>query len=170
MVEKKKIILFAFLILFLGFVSANSLEQVKIKSDVPLNEHLTISGYYYADENSGILCSFKIYDTQTSDKHLIKRLSDEYTFSDGSFSAREYKITEPLFQRGFDYNIFVCCNTACYDQNFSVSQKDDIWLGYNINSLFYDIKFFNDVEILVPLIVFILFLVFVVYGVFIKNR
>lgn len=159
---QKKIILIAFLVLFLAFVSANSLEQVKIKSNVPLNENLTVSGYYSADSNSGVLCSFKIYDVQTADKYLIKRLSDEYTFSNGSFST-EFKITEPLFQRGFDYNLTVCCNTACYDKNFYVAQKEDIFLGYSTQSLFLDVLFFRSNETLIYLIFFIIFVLFILW-------
>lgn len=157
---QKKLILIAFCILFLSFVSATSLEQIKIKSNVPLNEKLTASGFYSADLNSGVLCSFKVFDNQTADKYLIKRFSDERTFSDGSFSM-EWEITEPTFQRGFDYNLLVCCNTACSDQNFFVAQKDDIWLGYNFNSLFYDVLYFRNVNVILPIIL-IVFVVFVI--------
>jgi len=141
-----KIVLVISLIFLIGFVFADSLEQVKIKSVVPLNENLTISGNYVtANENAGILCSFKIFDVQTTEKYLIERLSDEYTFSDGSFSSK-IKITEPLFQRGFDYNVVVCCASVCFDQNFYVDQKDDMAFGINAGSLTMDLAFWTDPE------------------------
>lgn len=142
MVQKKILILF--LLLFCSSVFAATLSQVTVRSTIPLNENLTISGHYLdPDKNAGVLCSFRIFDTQTTDKYLIKRLSDEYTFSDGSFST-EYQITEPLFQRGYDYNAVVCCNIACYDQNFYVGQKDEIAFGKTTDSLILDVAYWND--------------------------
>lgn len=165
---EKKITLILFLILLSSFVFAASLNQVKVRSDVPLNENLTVSGYYAdPDQNAGVLCSFKIFDTQTSDKYLVKRLSDEYTFSDGSFST-EYKIIEPLFQRGFDYNVMVCCNIACYDQNFHVSQKDDIFLGYSSASIINDVLFFIDPN-LIGIIIFFVALLLILYVAVLKK-
>lgn len=158
----KKLLFLSFFLLISVIVSANSLEQVKIKSVVPLNENLTVSGYYFADSNSGVLCSFKIYDVQTANKYLIKRLSDEYTFSDGSFST-ECKITEPIFQRGFDYNLMICCNTAYFDQNFYVAQKEDILFGYSTQSIFNDLLFFRSTETLIYLIFTIIVSLFILW-------
>lgn len=157
----KKIILFAFLLLFSSMVYANALTQVKIRSNVPLNEKLTISGIYTdSDANSGVLCSFFLYDTQTSDKYLIRRLSDEYTFTGGIFST-EYQITEPLFQRGFDYNAVVCCNTACYDQNFYVDQKSEIAFGFTSASLIMDTQFWTNPENSLTVFLIFIFVLFV---------
>lgn len=165
----KKTIFFLFILLFSSIAFADSLEQVKLKTDVPLNEYLTVSAQYVnSDGNNEILCSFRVFDTQTTDKYLIKRFSDEYT-SENGFVTSERKITEPLFQRGFDYNIVVCCETACFYQNFFVSQKDDIWLGYNFNSLFYDVLYFNDPDIILPIFIMLFIFIVLIYGIWIRR-
>lgn len=157
----KKIITIFFLIAFSSFVLAESLEPVVIPSEVVLNENLIISGFFNGDSIDGnILCSFRIFDVY-EDNRLIWRLSDEYTSADGFVNNSPFKITEPLFQRGKDYNAVICCSVSCADQNFQVMQKEDYIAGYNYNSLFYDILYFKNTDVILP-IVLVIFVLFVI--------
>lgn len=118
MVSHLNLVLF-FLFLVSPIVFANSISVLTVDDEVPLERPLTINGIYSADTNNYILCAFKIFDDENI---LVIRLSDEYTFTNGSFST-EYVITEPLFNRGSKYRVNVACNTANKDAYFAVGQK-----------------------------------------------
>jgi len=163
----KKIILFLFSVFLISFVQAESITAV-IPSVVPFNQSLIISGHYNGDIVDGnVLCSFRIFDVY-EDNRLIWRLSDEYTSADGFFNNSPFVLTDPVFQRGYDYNAVACCNTVCVDQNFSVIQKQDIVLGKTSESLAYDLTFFNNPDVFM-LIFFLIVFGLVFYFALIKR-
>ena len=142
----KKIILFLSLIFLVSFVYSESLNSVVIPSNVSLNKELVIYGFFDGDVYDGnILCSFRIFDIY-EDKRLIWRLSDEYTSADGFVNNSPFVITEPVFQRGIDYNAVICCSVSCVDQSFSVGQKEDVALGKTPEALIWDLHFWTDKE------------------------
>jgi len=161
-----------FLILFSGFVLAESLSSVVIPSTVALNKELIIYGYFNGDARDGnILCSFRIFDLH-EDKRLIWRLSDEYTAADGFVNNSPFVVTEPVFQRGIDYNAVICCSVSCADQSFYVGQKEEIVLGKTSEALIWDLHFWTDEENSLTVFM-VLVALFVVVGsisyFFIKN-
>lgn len=99
----------------------------------------------YSDATPNILCSFYIFDLH-DENQLITRLSDEYTFADGSFSSSTFKINEPELKRGQDYNLFVCCSMACANGVFKVLQKEDIALGVTSEAMIWDLVFWTAPE------------------------
>ena len=142
----KKIIGFFLLVCFSSFVFAESLNSVVIPSNVSLNKELLIYGFFNGDTTDGnILCSFRIFDVY-EDNRLIWRLSDEYTSADGFVNNSPFVITEPVFQRGKDYNAVICCSVSCVDQNFYVDQTEEIAFGKTPNSLITDLRFWVDEE------------------------
>ena len=142
----KKIIGLVFLILVSSFVFAESLDSVVIPSKVSLNEELIIYGFFNGDVADGnILCSFRIFDVY-EDNRLIWRLSDEYTAADGFVNNSPFTITEPVFQRGKDYNAVICCSVSCADQNFYVGQTEEIAFGKTSSALITDLRFWVNPE------------------------
>jgi len=152
----KKALLGMVFLFFLSFVTANAITTLKVPSQVLLDKELTVSGTYAADSNNGILCSFRVFDDEN---FLIIRLSDEYTFTDGTFST-EYKLTEPLFGRGATYRINATCNTVSKDAYFSVGQRKDMY-GMNPDIIMNDFAWWidgnNSFTVVVFLIVVIAF-------------
>ncbi|GAF70227.1 unnamed protein product [marine sediment metagenome] len=110
----KKIIIGIFLILLIATVTA-PITDVKIPYNVRLGENLTIAGDY---GTANTLCKFIIKDTNGV---AIERLSDEYTFSDGTFYAQR-QINEPPYYRGDDYNVVITCGSDEAFQMFKVNQ------------------------------------------------
>jgi len=132
----------ALLLLSLGvFASSATIDNYTVPSKIPLNQNLTIYGKY-SDVNNSVLCSFLIFDLNDQ-KQVIVRLTDQYTASDGKIYS-EWKIIEPLFRRGMDYNVLTTCGTVEVGKVFTVLQKEDYFLGINATSLSWDLKFFTD--------------------------
>ncbi|MDO8648142.1 MAG: hypothetical protein Q7R70_07095 [Candidatus Diapherotrites archaeon] len=127
------------------FATANTISNFNVPLHIPLNKNLSIYGKYSdVNGNGNVICSFWIFDLKDQNQ-LIKRLSDEYTFSDGSFSST-YPVTEPLFRRGIDYNVVVYCNTATANARIVVDQKEDIAFGVSPNSLITDFAYWSNAE------------------------
>ncbi len=114
----KKIIIGIFLILILATTNA-AITNLKIPYQVRLGENLTISGDY---GTANTLCKFLIKD---SNDFAIERLSDEYTFADGSFYAQR-QINEPPYYRGDDFNVVITCGSDQAFQFFTVNQPTSL--------------------------------------------
>lgn len=114
----KKILLFGIFLLLISFVSAAEIINYKIPFSVRLGEKLSVHGFYSDTDINGVLCKFEIFD---SNNVLVERLSDEYVFSDGSFST-EKVLQEPPFFRGDDFNVQTTCKTTSVSAIFSVEQ------------------------------------------------
>lgn len=115
---KKIFLLFFFLFLPIVF-STQSINNLNIKSAVPLDETVTVNGLFVdSDSNLQVLCSAEI---RNDSNVTIMRLTDQYTFGNHFFF--EQKITEPLFLRGSDYNFLVTCKNAQSINSFSVEQR-----------------------------------------------
>ena len=131
-----------FLITILCMVSAESIDNYNVPQVVPLNNNLTIYGDY--SEGGQKLCAFFIFDLEDQNQ-VILRLTDEYTFSDGTVYA-QVQLTEPLFRRGYDYNAVTKCGTAVVSQTFYIDQKEDIALGITPAALRMDIAWWINGE------------------------
>ena len=114
----KKIIVGIFLILIATTVIA-PITNLKIPYTVRLGENLTIAGNY---GTADALCKFLIKD---SNEFAVERLSDEYTFADGSFYAQR-QINEPPYYRGDDYNVVVTCGSEVANQVFTLNQPTSL--------------------------------------------
>ena len=114
----KKILVAIFLILLTITVNS-AITDLKIPYTVRLGENLTISGDY---GTANTLCKFIIKD---SNGFAIERLSDEYTFSDGTFYAQR-QINEPPYYRGDDYNVVVSCGSDEAFQTFTLNQPTSL--------------------------------------------
>ena len=90
----KKILIGIFLILILSTTNA-AITGLKIPYEVRLGEYLTIAGNY---GTANTLCKFLVKD---SNNFTVERLTDEYTFADGTFYAQR-QINEPPYYRGDD--------------------------------------------------------------------
>lgn len=121
---------FVVLLLLMIFIplSNAAIINYKVPSEIPLNEVLTIDGRLSTDEN-GIKCSFRIYDDQNN---LVDRLTDEYTAGMGIFSSSYYRVNEPKFLRGFDYNAVTTCSSNQASSLFTVGQKQ-VLLAHELN-------------------------------------
>lgn len=153
----KKALLALFLLACFSLVTAGAISVLTVDQEVALERPLTISGTYSADTNNYVLCAFKIFDDENI---LVVRLSDEYTFVDGTFST-EYKLTEPLFNRGSRYRVNVTCNTAGKDAYFNVGQKQGFF-GITTDMVLNDYAWFtNSDNMLTVVLTFILVTVFI---------
>lgn len=130
----KKLILIL-LILFSSFAFADSISNYQVKESVPLEKLLTVTGTFNADSNANVLCKFLVLE---SDGNTVMRLSDEYTFSDGSFYT-EKRIIEPQLRRGQDYNVTTTCGTVSATDTFSVVNREQI-----VDVFAYEFLFFKE--------------------------
>ena len=74
-----------FLGLFVLIICSNAFSQIsnlEIRPFVRLNETVTISGDY---TTANVLCKFLVLD---SNGFIVERLTDEYSFDDGSFYSQ----------------------------------------------------------------------------------
>ena len=115
-----------FLAMLIQPVFSEEIANYNVPATIPLNQTLTIYGEY--SEGGNLLCAFFIFDADGDQNQAIIRLSDEYTFSDGSFYS-ELVLNEPKFRRGEDYNAVSKCGAAVASSIFYVEQKEDIFLG-----------------------------------------
>lgn len=137
------------LIFLFSFISAESISNYTIKSVVPLNTNQSVSGIYSTettDANNLVLCSFSVVDVNGV---LVYRASDQYPQSKGFFST-EFKVTEPLMKRGYDYNVTTRCGSVSDTNTFRVDLSENltepfmanvIWIKDNVSALFYMIVF-----------------------------
>jgi len=114
----KKILIGIFLILILSTTNA-AITGLKIPYEVRLGEYLTIAGNY---GTANTLCKFLVKD---SNNFTVERLTDEYTFADGTFYAQR-QINEPPYYRGDDYNVIVTCASEEAFQTFSLVQPTSL--------------------------------------------
>lgn len=114
----KKIVIGIFLILMLSTTNAVITDLV-IPSEVRLGEYLTIAGNYGTADT---LCKFLVKD---SSNFTVERLTDEYTFADGTFYAQR-QINEPPYYRGDDYNVIVTCGNDQAFQIFTLIQPTSL--------------------------------------------
>jgi len=135
----KKIMLLA-LLLFSSSVFA-TISNYTVPANVPLNRDITIYGEY---TTGNVLCAFFLFDTADQNQAII-RLSDEYTYSDGTFYAA-YQITEPLFKRGKDYNAITKCETHTASQLFYVEQKEDLIFGITPDAMMLEMRWWVNPE------------------------
>lgn len=140
---KKVFLALIFLAVLLQPVVAEEITGYNVPAVVPLNQTLTIFGLY--SEGGEQLCAFFIFDADGDQNQAIIRLSDEYTFEDGSFYA-EYNLTEPKFRRGEDYNAVTKCGAAVSFTTFYVGQKEDIIWGISTAGIRTDFAFWLDRE------------------------
>jgi len=110
----KKILPALALILLLSSVQG-AITNLKVPFSVRLGENLTMSGHY---GTADVLCKFMILD---SNGFFVERLTDEYTFDNGSFYA-ERVMVEPPYYRGDDFNVIITCGTDSISQLFTVEQ------------------------------------------------
>lgn len=110
----KKTVILLLLVLFLP-VAFGTISNLKIPPFIRLGENLTIAGNF---TTAKVLCKFEILD---SNGHRVERLSDEFTFDDGSFYAQR-KTEEPPYYRGDDFNVFVTCGSSTDSNTFTVLQ------------------------------------------------
>lgn len=140
----KKILFFLSIFSLFSIASADSISGYIVPKELPLENNLTIYGIYSGTPSVDVLCSFYIFDLSNTDvNRVVIRLNDQYTFSDGSFYA-EYKITEPLFRRGMDYNAITKCGTTEIGQKFTITQKEEILFGISADSIKNDFAFFTN--------------------------
>ena len=115
---KKILMLSIFLILILSTTNG-AITNLKIPYEVRLGEYLTIAGNY---GTADALCKFLVKD---SNNFTIERLTDEYTFADGTFYAQR-QINEPPYYRGDDYNVIVTCGSDEAFQTFTLNQPTSL--------------------------------------------
>lgn len=117
----KKFFVLLCLIFFAGLVFSDSISNYYVKPEVHLDKVMTVTGSY--SDGSNVQCKAVIYE---SDGNVLKRLTDQYTFSDSSFYFEE-RIKEPEYWRGRDYNVVVTCGSAVSSSEvFSVLQRETI--------------------------------------------
>lgn len=114
----KKIIVGIFLIFLITNTTA-AITGLKIPFEVRLGETVTIAGEY---GTANVLCKFLVKD---SNGFSIERLSDEYTFADGTFFAQR-TVNEPPYYRGDDFNVVVTCGSDQASQSFTVMQPTSL--------------------------------------------
>ena len=106
----------AFFLILLASYSFAAITDLKIPMAVRLGENLTVSGNHGTAQ---ILCKVVILD---SNDFAVERLSDEYTFSDGTFYFQR-QLTEPPYYRGDDFNVNITCGSDKTFQIFNVTQR-----------------------------------------------
>ena len=115
----KKIFVGIFLILILSSTTNAAITNLRIPYQIRLGETLTIAGDY---GTADVLCKFLVKD---SNNFTIERLSDEYTFADGTFYAQR-TVNEPPYYRGDDFNVVVNCESSQAFQTFTVMQPTSL--------------------------------------------
>lgn len=122
--EKKIILTMLCLLLLLSFFDASTINNYKVKEEVPLGLNVTATGNYVDTNglNSGRLCAFYLLDVNSV---LINRADDQYTDSLGNF-AMFFSINEPDFKRGSSYQVKTVCGDANSSASFSVEQRESI--------------------------------------------
>lgn len=153
--NKFKLLGLSFFLLVLAISVGATITNYEVPQSINLHDTLTITGKYSAADT---LCSFILFNTDTPRRAII-RLSDQYSFSDGTFYA-EYVINEPLFRRFNDFNAVTTCGTDTVSQVFTVGQKEDIAFGINSTAMVNDFAFFLDQDSSLTLVIFgVVFLV-----------
>lgn len=117
----KKILVLLFLLFLCSGITADSVAPFT-PTFVKLGEKASVVGIYNSDNNAFVLCRFVAYDSNTI---IIDRWSDEYTFSDGTFSA-EKVLTEPPYFRGDLYYIITTCGSSSAITEFTVIQPTSL--------------------------------------------
>lgn len=110
----KSFLIILLIFLLLPFTSA--ISNLQVPTQIRLGENLTVAGNF---SQGNTLCKFMVYD---SNNQIVERLSDEYTFSDGSFYSQR-QVLEPPYFRGDDFNITVTCGSESDSRLFSVVQR-----------------------------------------------
>ena len=110
----KKYLLIIFVLFCCSFTFA-SITNFNVSPSVRLGENLTISGMH---STPNVLCKAVIQD---SNNIAVERLSDEYTFADGSFYF-ERQVLEPPYYRGDDFNAVITCGSDTTSEIFVVLQ------------------------------------------------
>ena len=110
-----KKVLLGFFILVICLNAVSQIDNLEVRPFVRLNESVTISGDF---TDAKVLCKFLVLD---SNGFIVERLTDEFTFDDGSFYSQR-QILEPPYYRGDDYNVFVTCGSSTDSNTFSVLQ------------------------------------------------
>lgn len=152
---KKFLFCLILLVSLFGVVSADSISDYLVPSNIPLNMPITATGIYNdVNEVSGVKCSFFFFDGN----ELIDRATDEYTVGTGRFGLVNYYIREPTFQRGKTYSLRSECGGAFATADFSVGQKEEvfeIW-GFKLlpDSVAQDLLYWNGKS---GLIIFLIF-------------
>lgn len=133
-----KIGISAIILILLSINVWGAITNYQVPTPIPIGKNLVISGQL--DTNaSGVLCSFLIYDANGGE--LIKRLSDEYTNSNGFFATDYYKVEEPNLFIDKNYNAKTNCGGSIATQTFAVAQSIPItdqtasymlWLKNNV--------------------------------------
>lgn len=110
----KKIAIAITLLILLQSATA-AITNLNIPEEIRLGENLTIRGDH---GTANVLCKFLILDTNAN---AVERLTDEYTFADGSFFSQR-QLIEPPYYRGDDFNVHVTCGTDTAFSVFTVNQ------------------------------------------------
>ena len=157
----KKTLTIIFLICLFSTAFA-SITNYSVSPSVRLGENITITGTHSV---ANVLCKTVIYD---SNQDGVERLSDEYTFADGSFYF-ERPAVEPPYYRGDDFNAVTTCGTDIVSETFTIFQPTNIVqsLQFNWEFLFDE----NNLEALSLLGAFVFFIIFlmVITAVVIKR-
>ena len=103
----KKMLIGIFL-LFLIIPVFAGITNFSVSPSIRLGEKLTITGIF---DTPNVLCKAIIFDANNDG---IERLSDEYTFVDGSFYF-ERTMIEPPYYRGDDFNAVITCGSGAAD-------------------------------------------------------
>jgi len=141
------------LIVFMVSLCYAPITNFKVPSAIRLGENLTIRGDYGIADS---LCKFLVLNAEGD---AVERLSDEYTFSDGSFYSQR-QVVEPPYYRGDDFNVFVTCGSdtasATFDVNQPVGLAQPLQMGWeyvfdqsNQNAIFYGLTFIGLILIIV---------------------
>ncbi len=125
----KKILISFMLILMLTTLTNAAITNLKVTENPKLGEKITIAGTSGFTDS---LCQFLIID---GNGFVVERLSDEFSFADGTFYA-ERTLTEPPFFRDVNYTAKVICNTEDANSTFIVGQMRDLQHGTQQNFLF----------------------------------
>ena len=110
-----KKVLLGFFVLAICLNAVATISNLEVRPFVRLNEVVTISGDFTSPQ---VLCKFLILD---SNGFIVERLTDEFTFDDGSFYSQR-QVLEPPYYRGDDYNVFVTCGSSTDSNTFTVLQ------------------------------------------------
>lgn len=156
MMMNRRFLLLGFLLIFISFGFADSINNYVVPSNVPLNQRVTATGLLNADVNSNVLCSFYLLDAETN--FLITRATSQYTDSTGRFAMPRYIVTEPDFQRGRKFTLKTTCGNAEIDANFFVEQKQEVLPFVYPQGLVNDLRYWAEPSnsgLVVFLIIFI---------------
>jgi hypothetical protein len=109
------------LILFLPMGLA-AISDYNVASPLPIGYNLTAIGKVSTVPSDGV-CSFSVVDDKNN---IVWLLSDEKVSSQGLFRTNYLKLEEPLFKRGYDYNLHVYCGSDFASKRFSIIQRESI--------------------------------------------